>query len=114
MINKKDLLEQFGIGESKTIKIEAIDGEVKIKKLTVAQRSEVNKKLFKDADPVELAKGQVAIDMVNFNEAAKLGVSYGLVEPNLSLRDIENMSENALDFINETFNAIQEFDEPKK
>lgn len=111
MLNKDALLDKF-TSQTKVVLIDSVDDEVKIKKLTIAQRQEVNDVLFGDE---KIGKaGKVDVGITNYNKAAKLAVSYGLVEPKLSIRDIEKLDDSANDFINEVFNAIQEFDEPKK
>lgn len=112
MLDKEALLEKFG-SQTKVIEIESIGEEVKIKKLTIAQRQEVNDILFANA-VIQKAGQPVEVEITNYNKAAKLATSYGLIEPKMSLRDIEKLSDDAADFINEVFNAIQEFDEPKK
>jgi len=112
MVDKKTLLKKFEL-QTKTVHIEAIDGDVKIKKLSIAQRQEVNEVLFGDATFSGDA-ANVEIEVTRYNKAAKLGVSFGLVEPSLSVDEIEQMSEDANDFILEVFGSIQEFDTPKK
>lgn len=112
MLDKETIIDKFAL-QTKTISLESIEGEVKIKKLTVAQRQEVNDILFGDAKVVGASRS-VEVEVARYNKAAKLAVSYGLVEPKLSMRDIEKLSEDANEFIMEVFNAIQEFDEPKK
>lgn len=112
MLDKDALLEKF-TSQTKTVHIEAVGDEVKIKKLTIAQRQEVNDILFGNAVIQKTGKN-VEVGITNYNKAAKVAVSYGLVEPKLTLRDIEKLDDTAADFINEVFNALQEFDEPKK
>ena len=112
MLDKESLVEKFAL-QTKTVTIESAGGDVKIKKLTIAQRQEVNDLLFGEAKVAQANKG-VEVEVTRYNKAAKLAVSYGLVEPKLSIREIEKLSEDANDFIMEVFNAIQEFDEPKK
>lgn len=112
MLDKTSLIEKFS-SQTKSVAIESIGDEVKIKKLTIAQRQEVNETLF-GTSTIQKAGKQIDIEVARYNKAAKLAVSYGLVEPKLSLRDIEKLDEDAEQFINEVFNAIQEFDEPKK
>ena len=112
MIDKESLFDKFSL-QSKTVHIDSIDGEVKVKKLTIAQRQEVNDLLFGDAKVAKSGKN-MEIEVARYNKAAKLAVSYGLSEPKLSMREIEKLSEDANDFIMEVFNAIQEFDEQKK
>jgi len=112
MLDKNSLLDKF-TSQTKVILIDSVDDEVKIKKLTIAQRQEVNDILFGDAKMAKAGKS-IDVGITNYNKAAKLAVSYGLVEPKLSLRDIEKLDDSANDFINEVFNAIQDFDEPKK
>lgn len=112
MIDKEALISKFA-SQTKTVDISSIDAEVKIKKLTIAQRQEVNDILF--AGSTLKKEGEsVEVGVANYNKAAKLGVAYGLVEPKLSKKEIDSLSDSASDFINEVFNAIQEFDEPKK
>ena len=112
MLDKDSILEKFAL-QTKTVQIEAVGGEVKIKKLTIAQRQEVNDLLFGESKIAASGK-QMEIEVTRYNKAAKLAVSHGLIEPKLTMREIEKLSEDANDFINEVFNAIQEFDEPKK
>lgn len=112
MLDKSAILEKFTLG-TKTVALESIDGEVKIKRLNIAQRQEVNDVLFGEAK-IQKAGKNMEIEVTRYNRAALLGVSYGLVEPKLTQREISQLSESANDFLNEVFNAIQEFDEPKK
>ena len=112
MLDKEAMQEKFAL-QTKTVQIEAIGDEVKIKKLTIAQRQEVSDLLFGDAKIAQSGK-PMEIEVARYNKAAKLAVSHGLIEPKLTMREIEKLSEDANDFINEVFNAIQEFDEPKK
>ncbi len=112
MLDKEELLTKFGLG-TKTVALESVDAEVEIKRLTIAQRQEVNEVLFGDAK-IQKAGKNMEIEVTRYNKAALIGVSYGLTKPKLSTREISHLSENANDFIIEVFNAIQEFDEPKK
>jgi len=111
-MTREDLLAKFGLQE-KTVFIDSIGDNVKIKKLTISQREEVNEILFGDAK-IQTGRKKMEVGIANYNKAAKLGVSFGLVEPKLTLSDIDKMSDDVSNFINEVFNAIQEFDEPKK
>jgi len=111
-MKREDLLARFGLQE-KTVFINSIQSEVKIRKLNLIQREEVNDILFSNTKFLTGMK-KVQVPMLDLSKAAKVGVSYGLVEPVLTLNDIEKFSEDSNDFIMEVFNAIQEFDEPKK
>lgn len=112
MLDKESLLDKF-TSQTKTVMIESVSDEVKIKKLTIAQRSEVNEVLFGEAK-IQKAGKNIEVGVTNYNKAAKIAVSYGLIEPKLTLREIEKLDDTAEGFINEVFNALQEFDEPKK
>lgn len=112
MLEKSALLEKFSL-QTKKVMIESVGEEVEIKKLSIAQRQEVNEILFGNVTVKEAGK-QRDISISNYNKAAKLGVSYGLVSPKLTIHDLNKLADNAAEFINEVFNAIQEFDEPKK
>lgn len=112
MLDRDSILEKFSL-QTKVVTLDSVKEEVKVRKLTIAQRQEVNDLLFGDSKIAQSGKN-VEIELARYNKAAKLAVSYGLVEPKLSMRELDKLSEDANDFIQEVFNAIQEFDEPKK
>lgn len=111
-VSKETLLSNFEL-QTKEVELDSICETVKIKKLTIAQREEVNEILFGESKMQSSSK-RVEIEISRYNKASKLAVSYGLVEPKLSLNDINKLSDSASEFISEVFNAIQDFDEPKK
>lgn len=112
MITKEELLDKYSL-QTKTVNIKAINAEVKIKKLTIAQRQEVDELLFGDAVAEGASKG-IKVEIARYKKAAKLAVSYALVEPELKPADLDRLNDNATDFINEVYAAIEEFDQPKK
>jgi len=113
MLDKKEFLNKYE-PQTKVIALECMDGaEVKIKKLSVSQRQEVNDVMFGDAKFASGSK-KMEVEVTRYNKASKLGVAYGLIEPRLSVSELDKLSEDVTEFINEVFSAIQEFDVPKK
>lgn len=112
MLDKNTLLEKYGT-QSKIVTLKSVEADVKIQKLTIAQRQEVNDLLFGESKMQKAGKA-MEVEVTRYQKASKLAVSYGLVDPKLTTREIEKLSEDAADFVDEVFNAIQEFDVPKK
>ncbi|MCR8685219.1 hypothetical protein [Campylobacter ureolyticus] len=103
MLELKDLQTNFAVKE-KVIKIKAWNGEVKIRELTTKERSQI----------VEVMQGDSIIDekgstlkLSNLTKAQILTAHYGLVEPSLSTKDIESLSESAFEGIKEINEAIE-------
>lgn len=102
-------LSNFALKE-KVVKIKAWDGEVKIRELTTKQRSEI----------IEIMQGDSLLDekgsslkLSNLIKAQILTAHYGLVDPALSIKDIENLSESAFEGIKEINEAIESLSKKK-
>lgn len=113
MLNKEALLEKFK-RNTKTVKVKAWGGEVVIQQLSIKEKSEIEAMIYGNATPEELQKGTYKIDMNAFISSRIKAVSYALVEPILSLEDLETLTGEASEGINEVHKAIEEFNVPKK
>lgn len=111
-MTKEDILNKFK-PETKTIRVEAWGTEVKIRKLTIKERNEVDSLVLKDTDAAEVADGKVKVDLKKANEAIIRKVSYALVEPKFKPAELESLSEEAFEGVLEIEKALNEWDKPK-
>jgi len=98
--------------ETKKIKI---DGEeVTIRRLTNKEANEVQEILLSDASSKEIENGEVKVSVGKLREVQLLAVSYALVEPKMSRDDLESLPEGSFDLISKIYEAVQNWDKPKK
>lgn len=109
---KKEQLIQIYEPQSKVVYIKAVKEEVRIRKLTLAQRARVQEAMF--GDKAVTKTGDVPVEINGFAQGSKLAVSFALLEPEMSVRDLDALGDNAVDFINEIYSELEEFDRPKK
>ena len=119
MLNLEDIQKKVGVKtKSKTLK--SVPGEVTIGELTIAQQEQVNDILFAHIDLSDekhknlKEDDKIKIDPKNFIEAKRLTVSFGLIEPKMSLDDLKDLGTKGYALINEVYDAIKEFDSEKK
>lgn len=113
MIEKNALLEKFKRNQKK-IKVKAWGEEVVIQQLSVKEKSEVESFILGDATPEELRNGTFKIGMAAAIESRILAVSYALVEPKMSVEDLNSLDASASEGLGEIYQAIEDFNTPKK
>ena len=113
MLDKSALLDKFKRNE-KTLKVKAWGGEVVIQQLSIKEKSEIESMIYGNATPEQLRDGTYKIDMNALISSRLKAVSYCLVEPKLSVDDLETLTGDASEGINEVYKAIEEFNAPKK
>ena len=113
MLNKEMLLGKFE-RKQKTIKVKAWGGEVVIQQLSIKEKSEIEAMIYGNATPEELREGTFKIDMNALVASRIKAVSYALVEPKLSIEDLESLTGEAGEGINEVHSALEELNTPKK
>jgi hypothetical protein len=112
MTDKKDILKKFQT-ETKEIEVSAWGARVKIRKLTIAEQSEVDSLMLKDASTDEVVDGKVKVDLKLANEAIIRKVSYALVEPKFKPAELAELPNDAFAGIQEIEKALKEWDKPK-
>lgn len=114
MITKDQLFKQF-TPETKTIKVEAWGGqEVEIRKLTIAAQNEIQAVLLKDMNIAKMDGEAIEIGIEQATKASLIAVSKALVNPALTVEELESLGNDAMDGISEIKNALDEWDKPKK
>ncbi len=111
MLDIQTLKDKFAT-QSKTIYVKAVDDEVRIRKLSIAQRARVDEIMFDGV--VTDSKGEVPISINNYRKATKLAISFALIEPEMSLKDLDELGDDSVKFIDEIYNALSEFDKAGK
>ncbi len=110
MLDRKNLLSGFTLDE-KTIKVKAWeslgDNEVKVRKLSVKESSEINSILFDGAEPKD---GQYLVQIDKLKKAQIATVNYALVEPSLTRNELERLSDEAHEGIAEIYTEVMNFD----
>lgn len=107
MLDKKTLFQQFGKAD-RIIHVEAWDADVKIRDFSVEERKKIISEMIKS--PIS-KDGDTQINYADALEAKLLAVSMALVEPKLTVNDLRQLSEKAMDGINEIYDAIEGKDE---
>ncbi|UTJ05389.1 hypothetical protein [Arcobacter roscoffensis] len=111
MLKKEDILSKF-TSSTKTYESKVFEGEqIKVKKLSISERVVVDGVMLKNAK-FEGSK-VTKIPPSDYNKAAYIATAYGMVEPKMTLEEIESLDNNALPFAIEVFEQIQELDKPK-
>jgi len=113
-ITLDDLKSKFGTTETKEIEVKAWGGTVVIRKLTIAETNKINDLILSDATPEELENGKMKVKVSKANEANILKVSFALVQPKMKPKELESLSPEAMDGINEIIEALEAWDKPKK
>lgn len=113
-MNKTEFLAKFG-QKTKTITVEAWDNmEVEIKQLSVGEGMKVQATLFKGQSLKDMGSGNVNVDLEALSKSTIQAVSYAMVEPKLTIKDLESMGNDGLVGINEVKAKLDEWDKPKK
>lgn len=113
MLNKEDLLGKFKRNE-KTIQVKAWGGEVVIQQLSIKEKGEIEALIYGNSTPKELEKGTFKLDIKSLMASRMKAVSCSLVEPKMSVEDLESLTGDASEGINEIYKAIEDFNAPKK
>ncbi len=113
MIAFKDIQERFS-KETKEIEVKSWGGTVKIRKLTIRENDEVQAMFMNDATTEELSNGNLEISISKLQASQRLAVSMALVEPKLSVKQLEDLPTDAAEGIAEIYEQLQEWDKPKK
>lgn len=109
MLELKNLQEIYKTKE-KVVTIKAWGGDVKIKELTTKQRSEIVEVMQGDSQIDEKGAG---LKLSNLTKAQVLTAHYALVEPAMSIKDIENLSESAFEGIKEINDEVEKLSKKK-
>jgi hypothetical protein len=112
-MNKKDFLTKFKT-KTKTITVKAWEEEVEIRELTVSEHNEVQSYMLKDSDLEAISHGKVEVSIGKLEGAKVKAVSMALVNPKLTEDELSGLGRSAQDGINEIYEAINGFNEPKK
>ena len=110
MLNLKEIQAQT-IAKEEVIKLSSIDGEVKIKELSVKENNEVHRLLFKNAQIK--SKDDIKFDLANSIDALILKVHFGLVEPKMSVEQLNKLGSGAAEFLKEVAEAIDDLSAKK-
>lgn len=112
-VNKNDLLNKFKT-KTKEIEVKAWDMTVEIRELTVSESSAVQAVMLNDSTSDDLSNGTVNISIGKFEESKIKAVSLSLINPKLSEAELSSMGSSASEGITEIYEAISEFNKPKK
>lgn len=112
-MNKKDLLNKFKT-KTKEVTVKSWGEVVEIRELTVSESNEVQALMLNDSTSQDLANGNINVSIGKFEEAKTKAVSMALVNPKLTEDEINGMGATAKDGIGEIYEAIGDFNEPKK
>ena len=114
MITKKDLLAQF-TQATETFTVEAWNNaQVQLRKLTIKEQADINAILFGDITTANVEELSTSISLSAMQDAQILTAHYALVEPKMSVNDINNLPIEALAGIAEIHEALSEWSNPKK
>ena len=89
----------------KMIKVKALDANVKIKTLSLADSKRVDEVLFRNGFKED---GSANFTMDDITEAKLLKVSLSLVSPVMSVTELKALPSDAMDAVNEIAEAINE------
>lgn len=92
--------------ETKKVKVKSLDNqEVTIRTLSIEEADRFAKMMIKDTSD----DGKVSFDYTALADIRKEKVSVAMTEPKLSLKEINELSAQAAEAINEIADAIDEF-----
>lgn len=107
MSKTENVFGQFKPAE-RTIKVKALgDKEVTIKNLTVAESNQITGVLTKDAE-IDLKTGGFRSLPVPFQNSKLLAISLAMVDPKMSVEELEALSQTADDALTEIYEAIRD------
>jgi hypothetical protein len=92
-----------------------LDGETLIiRKLTNKERNEINSLMLKDTNAKALEKGEIQISIGRMAEVQLLAVSYALVKPKMTKKQLEELSSDSQEIITKIYEELEAWDKPKK
>lgn len=97
--------------QEKTITVKAWGGDVRIRQLTIGERSEVMAMMMSGDGKV--VRDKIRANAGQYAKSRILAASFALVEPAISYDDLSALS-GSMDAVNEINEALNEFDTPKK
>lgn len=112
MLDKSLLFEKYNRG-SKEVEVPAWGGTVKIQKLTIKEKTEIESILYANASQKELSKGSFKIDLSQMMAAQIKSISYALVEPSMSIEELEGLTGEAIEGLKQLAKEIDDFNTPK-
>lgn len=112
-ITKEALGQQFK-SETKTVEVKAWNGEVEIKKLTIAEKQESDAVLMKDVAIDDIKDGKIEVSVNKTQLSAVIAVSHALVSPRYKVQELLDLPSEAMEGIAEIKLALDEWDTPKK
>lgn len=114
MGKKQDLLNKFK-PKTKEIEVKAWGGiTVEIRELSISEVNDIQASMLENTPLDEISKGKVNISIGKLEEAKTKAVSLALVEPKLSVDELNKMGVTAKDGVAEIYDAIKEMEQPKK
>jgi len=112
-MNKKDLLEKFK-PKTKKIEVKGWDDTVEIRELSNAEFTEVQALMIGDTSEKDVVNGKMEVSIRDVERSKFLAVSMSLVNPKLSVKELEGMGVSAKPGIEEIYSEITRFNSPKK
>lgn len=111
-MTKLKLLEKYKRA-TKTVEIKAWNTEVTLKQLSIKEGIEVQSILL-DGQDLSKVKDKLQVDIVALTNSTVRTVSYALLEPKMSVKELESMGQDGLDGIQEIKQILDDWDKPKK
>ncbi len=113
MLTRDDLKKRYA-GVTKEVEVKSWGGSVEIRKLTVMESNEVQGMLMNNATPGEVKDNKIEITVALFNESNMMAVSLALVNPKMSIKEMKELTSDALEGITEIKLALDSWSTPKK
>lgn len=110
MLELNDILMKFQTTKEKAVTIKSWNGDVKIRELTTAQRAEIIETMQGDSQIDEKGKG---LKLANLTKAQILTAHYALVEPKMSIKELESLAESAYEGIKEICDEVEKLSKKK-
>lgn len=112
-MDKRELLKKFK-PKSKKLHVKAWDETVEIRELNAGEFIEINSIIMDGSVKEDLIDGKMNVSIANVEKAKFTRVSKALVNPKLSVEELESLGESAIAGINEINDEIGKFNAPKK
>ena len=97
--------------QEKTVTIKAWGGDVRIRQLTIGERAEVMGMMM--AGDTKVIGDKVQANAGQYAKSRMLAASFALVEPQISYDELSGLA-GAMEAVDEIYEALNEFDAPKK
>lgn len=110
MLKLEDIQKKHPTQE-KTITVKAWGGDVRIRQLTIGERSEVMGMMM--AGDTKVVGDKIQANAGQYAKSRILAASFALVEPAISYEDLSSLH-GAMEAVDEIYEALNEFDTPKK